>query len=115
LDHKQRFFQGRQVKNCLPKGYRHNSAPSRFVNYDTLGGCSGIHSEKPWKIFFWISESVLFFLNIWLEDKNLVFLPSFFVIVILYIIYLLQFWGMCIDEYFFDYMRVFLFVCNYHL
>ncbi|KAK2433893.1 hypothetical protein QL285_019101 [Trifolium repens] len=47
LDHKQRFFQGRQVKNCLPKGYRHNSAPSRFVNYDTLGGCSGIHSEKP--------------------------------------------------------------------
>ncbi|KAK2380240.1 hypothetical protein QL285_067955 [Trifolium repens] len=47
LDHKQKFFQGRQVKNCLPKGYRHNSAPSRFVNYDTLGGCSGIHSEKP--------------------------------------------------------------------
>ncbi|KAL5056120.1 hypothetical protein RYX36_036802 [Vicia faba] len=47
LDHKQGFFQGRQVKNCLPKGYRHNSAPSRFVNYDTLGGCSGIRSEKP--------------------------------------------------------------------
>lgn len=49
LDHKQKFFQGRQIKNCLPKGYRHNSAPSRFVNYDTLGGCSGngIHSEKP--------------------------------------------------------------------
>nr|AFK38688.1 unknown [Medicago truncatula] len=47
LDHKQKFFQGRQVKNCLPKGYRHNSAPSRFVNYDTLGGCSGIHSDKP--------------------------------------------------------------------
>ncbi|KAJ1384052.1 hypothetical protein SESBI_42839 [Sesbania bispinosa] len=49
LDHKQKIFQGRQVKNCLPKGYRHNSAPSRFVNYNTLGSgeCSGIHSEKP--------------------------------------------------------------------
>ncbi|KAL2328571.1 hypothetical protein Fmac_021998 [Flemingia macrophylla] len=49
LGHKQNVFQGRQVKNCLPKGYRHNSAPSRFVNYDTLGssGCSGMRSEKP--------------------------------------------------------------------
>lgn len=50
LGHEQNVFQGRQVKNCLPKGYRHNSAPSRFVNYDTLGssGCSGMRSEKPW-------------------------------------------------------------------
>ncbi|KAK7312593.1 hypothetical protein VNO77_36558 [Canavalia gladiata] len=50
LDHNQKvFFQGRQVKNCLPKGYRHNSAPSRFVNYNTLGssGCSGMHEQKP--------------------------------------------------------------------
>ncbi|KAK7404776.1 hypothetical protein VNO78_05734 [Psophocarpus tetragonolobus] len=49
LGHKQNVFQGRQVKNCLPKGYRHNSAPSRFVNYDTLGSsvCSGMRSDKP--------------------------------------------------------------------
>ncbi|KAK7262271.1 hypothetical protein RJT34_29837 [Clitoria ternatea] len=50
LDHnKHNVFQGRQVKNCLPKGYRHNSAPSRYVNYDTLGssGCSRMPSEKP--------------------------------------------------------------------
>ncbi|KAK7341885.1 hypothetical protein VNO80_24826 [Phaseolus coccineus] len=49
LGHKQNVFRGGQVKNCLPKGYRHNSAPSRFVNYDTLGssGCSGMRSEKP--------------------------------------------------------------------
>ncbi|KAL1323602.1 hypothetical protein HN51_033891 [Arachis hypogaea] len=40
-------FNGRQVSNCLPKGFRHNSAPSRFVNYDTLS-CSGImHSKNP--------------------------------------------------------------------
>ncbi|TKY48560.1 hypothetical protein E2542_SST25980 [Spatholobus suberectus] len=49
LDHKQKTFQGREVKDCLPKGSRHNSAPSRFVNYKTLGsgGCSRMHSEKP--------------------------------------------------------------------
>ncbi|KAF1896488.1 hypothetical protein Lal_00034186 [Lupinus albus] len=49
VDHKQKFFQGRQFKNCLPKGFRHNSTPSRFVNYNTLGssGCSGIPSPKP--------------------------------------------------------------------
>ncbi|KAE9620574.1 hypothetical protein Lal_00019425 [Lupinus albus] len=49
MGHKQMFFQGRQFKNCLPKGFRHNSAPSRFANYDTLGssGCSGMHLHKP--------------------------------------------------------------------
>ncbi|KAK7257681.1 hypothetical protein RIF29_31829 [Crotalaria pallida] len=48
IDNKQKFFQGKQFKNCLPKGFRHNSAPSRFVNYDTLGssGCSGMDSQK---------------------------------------------------------------------
>lgn len=71
LDHKQKFFQGRQVKNCLPKGYRHNSAPSRFVNYDTLGGCSGIHSDKPWNVLFWIWERVLYLLE---DKKNQLFL-----------------------------------------
>ncbi|BAT90527.1 hypothetical protein LR48_Vigan598s000800 [Vigna angularis] len=49
LGHKHSVFREGQVKNCLPKGYRHNSAPSRFVNYDTLGssGCSGMRLEKP--------------------------------------------------------------------
>ncbi|KAL1345487.1 hypothetical protein HN51_019215 [Arachis hypogaea] len=48
LDHKQKVFQVREVKGCLPKGFRHNSAPSRFVNYDPLGssGCSGMRSGK---------------------------------------------------------------------
>lgn len=50
LDHKQKVFQlGREVKGCLPKGSRHNSAPSRFVNFKPLGssGCSKMHSGKP--------------------------------------------------------------------
>ncbi|KAG4972254.1 hypothetical protein JHK84_038331 [Glycine max] len=49
LNHKLKALQGREVKGCLPKGSRHNSAPSRFVNYKTLGsgGCSRIHSGKP--------------------------------------------------------------------
>ncbi|KAK7844259.1 hypothetical protein CFP56_011071 [Quercus suber] len=34
--HKHRVFRGKEVKNCLPKGFRHSSAPSRFVNYHTL-------------------------------------------------------------------------------
>ncbi|KAJ7975033.1 Maintenance of mitochondrial morphology protein like, partial [Quillaja saponaria] len=28
---------GRDVENCLPKGYRRSSAPSRYVNYQPLG------------------------------------------------------------------------------
>ncbi|KAK7324915.1 hypothetical protein VNO77_28858 [Canavalia gladiata] len=49
LDHQHKAFQGREVKGCLPKGSRHNSAPSRFVNFKTLGsgGCSRMRSEKP--------------------------------------------------------------------
>ncbi|KAE9600589.1 hypothetical protein Lalb_Chr14g0374511 [Lupinus albus] len=48
LDHKEKIFKGREVKGCLPKGSRHNSAPSRFVNYKILGsgGCSGMHNSK---------------------------------------------------------------------
>ncbi|KAJ7981035.1 Maintenance of mitochondrial morphology protein like [Quillaja saponaria] len=50
LDHKQGVFRRREVKGCLPKGFRHSSAPSRFVNYDQLGSndcSSGMHSRKP--------------------------------------------------------------------
>ncbi|CAN4119269.1 unnamed protein product [Withania somnifera] len=36
------IFHGKEVRNCLPKGFRHASAPSRYVNYHILGsiGCS---------------------------------------------------------------------------
>jgi len=37
LGHKHKVLQGREVKDCLPKGSRHNSTPSRFVNFKTLG------------------------------------------------------------------------------
>lgn len=51
MNHKERsVFQGREVKGCLPKGFRHDSAPSRFVNYKPLGsrlsGCSKMHSDQ---------------------------------------------------------------------
>ncbi|WVZ00858.1 hypothetical protein V8G54_026927 [Vigna mungo] len=45
LNHKQKALQGREVKGCLPKGSRHNSAPSRFVNYKTLGSAGYMKGE----------------------------------------------------------------------
>lgn len=35
------FFHGKEVRGCLPKGFKHASAPSRYVNYHILGsiGC----------------------------------------------------------------------------
>lgn len=47
--HKHGVFHAKQVKNCMPKGFRHASAPSRFVNSQTLGGCS--NKPKPWCMF----------------------------------------------------------------
>lgn len=49
LEHKQKVFHGKQVRNCLPKGVKRNSAPSRFVNYKALnsGDCTGMHSKTP--------------------------------------------------------------------
>ncbi|KAI4304693.1 hypothetical protein MLD38_040168 [Melastoma candidum] len=47
-----RSFGGREVKNCLPKGFRHTSAPSRFVNYEPLGSsarCSPEPKDLPVK------------------------------------------------------------------
>lgn len=44
------IFHGKEVRNCLPKGFRHASAPSRYVNYHILGsiGCSqGKNLKKP--------------------------------------------------------------------
>ncbi|KAK3205931.1 hypothetical protein Dsin_019977 [Dipteronia sinensis] len=43
-----KIFHGKEVKNCLPKGFRHASAPSRYVNSQTLGGCyDSPSSGKP--------------------------------------------------------------------
>ncbi|KAJ6432892.1 hypothetical protein OIU84_020014 [Salix udensis] len=33
----QQEFHGGEVENCLPKGFHPNSAPSRYINYQTLG------------------------------------------------------------------------------
>ncbi|KAA0035234.1 hypothetical protein E5676_scaffold173G00130 [Cucumis melo var. makuwa] len=40
INRKRLVFGGNEVKSCLPKGFRRSSAPSRFVNYHTSGGCS---------------------------------------------------------------------------
>ncbi|CAH9072869.1 unnamed protein product [Cuscuta europaea] len=46
-------FHGKEIKDCLPKGFRHASAPSRYVNYHILGSfrCSDPphprHHQKP--------------------------------------------------------------------
>lgn len=44
--------QGLGVEGCLPKGRRHSSAPSRYINYQPLGEvtCKPMKNEvhKPW-------------------------------------------------------------------
>lgn len=35
--HGQQEFHDREVQNCLPKGFHLTSAPSRYINYHTLG------------------------------------------------------------------------------
>uniref|UniRef100_A0A7N0RCV1 Secreted protein n=1 Tax=Kalanchoe fedtschenkoi TaxID=63787 RepID=A0A7N0RCV1_KALFE len=46
-----RFFHDKEVRGCLPKGFRHASAPSRFANYHTFGwtGCRATNRspKKP--------------------------------------------------------------------
>lgn len=37
FDLRHEILNGKQLKNCMPKGFRHSSAPSRFVNYHILG------------------------------------------------------------------------------
>lgn len=53
LDRKQHVFHGKQFKNCKPKGFRHSSAPSRFINYRPLvsPGCSTSTRSlpRPWQ------------------------------------------------------------------
>ena len=58
-----------EVESCLPKGIQRTSAPSRYVNYQTLGSdlCSSPTSSKnlnkPWKrswnFDIWGPESLL--------------------------------------------------------
>jgi hypothetical protein len=47
-------FHGGEVENCLPKGFHHNSAPSRYINYHPLGStilcATSKHADAPWKI-----------------------------------------------------------------
>lgn len=49
------FNQSRSVENCLPKGLPHNSAPSRYINYQPLGSslCSPGRNDtrQPWYIY----------------------------------------------------------------
>ncbi|OAY45831.1 hypothetical protein MANES_07G095300v8 [Manihot esculenta] len=44
-------FRGKDVENCLPKGFHRTSAPSRYINYSTLGStmCStgNKHVDAP--------------------------------------------------------------------
>lgn len=49
---KRPVFHGKEIKNCLPKGFRHASGPSRYVNNHIFGelgiGCSqDKHSKQP--------------------------------------------------------------------
>ncbi|CAA0832591.1 Unknown protein [Striga hermonthica] len=36
-NHKRQVFHGREINDCMPKGFPHSSAPSRYVNYHKLG------------------------------------------------------------------------------
>lgn len=61
---KRHAFRGREIGNCLPKGFRPPpSAPSRYANYQPLGGsnaCSSKPQTKPWANLKWvIGESLL--------------------------------------------------------
>ncbi|KAJ6892456.1 hypothetical protein NC651_025605 [Populus alba x Populus x berolinensis] len=43
-------FHGGEVENCLPKGFHHNSAPSRYINYQPLGStmcAASKHGDAP--------------------------------------------------------------------
>ncbi|KAL7153930.1 hypothetical protein ABFS83_04G200500 [Erythranthe nasuta] len=46
-DHKKRVFRQRDIKNCMPKGSRRSSAPSRYVNYHALGSLRCSTGRQP--------------------------------------------------------------------
>ncbi|KAJ4838148.1 hypothetical protein Tsubulata_035237 [Turnera subulata] len=35
--HEPEGFANTRVENCMPKGFHHTSAPSRYINYHTFG------------------------------------------------------------------------------
>ncbi|KAM7522390.1 hypothetical protein LguiA_012292 [Lonicera macranthoides] len=45
------IINGKGLKNCMPKGFRHSSTPSRFVNFHTLRtlGCSSLSAREDKK------------------------------------------------------------------
>ncbi|KAJ4971304.1 hypothetical protein NE237_004403 [Protea cynaroides] len=48
--HERHVFRGGEIKSCLPKGFRRNSAPSRYANYHIFGSpCASDehHQNKP--------------------------------------------------------------------
>lgn len=73
-------FDKRGVVNaCLPKGIRHSSAPSRYINYHPLGStmCSPANhvASRPWLINMNFDQSLLWLLYviIWLVSIYLFF------------------------------------------
>ncbi|EOY34452.1 Uncharacterized protein TCM_042131 [Theobroma cacao] len=48
MNHKHKAFNEKEAKGCMPKGSTHSSAPSRYVNYQTLGSFCGskTHPDK---------------------------------------------------------------------
>ena len=49
VNHKHEVFKEKEVEGCMPKGSKPSSAPSRYVNYQTLGSscATKTRSEKP--------------------------------------------------------------------
>ncbi|CAK9171422.1 unnamed protein product [Ilex paraguariensis] len=47
LNHKRQVFHQREVKTCMPKGFRHSSAPSRYHTLGSLRCTPGEQSKKP--------------------------------------------------------------------
>ncbi|KAL5801773.1 hypothetical protein ACOSQ3_033405 [Xanthoceras sorbifolium] len=48
-DHQQQhtFQSGSGVNDCLPKGFHHSSAPSRYINYHTFGSTMCSTTKHP--------------------------------------------------------------------
>ncbi|KAL2554633.1 Uncharacterized protein Fot_08252 [Forsythia ovata] len=44
---KNHVFHGKAVDNCLPKGKRHSSTPSHYINYHTFGSTLCDTANKP--------------------------------------------------------------------
>ncbi|WRX35258.1 hypothetical protein QQP08_027745 [Theobroma cacao] len=47
MNHKHKAFNEKEAKGCMPKGSTHSSAPSRYVNYQTLGLGGMANRKEP--------------------------------------------------------------------